>query len=160
MKKEFEPMSWLVTNFDCNAQKITYYDVLKYREDDIKKMKKTCDTKEEFASALKSEMQYRFWSKAEYELIIRLTEDGKVILRPWCGCRNEDEAEIYVRNNIVFDWVSFAEHHIGKQIYKNEAKIDIYDQLQWQWDAFVDYCWNYRHKYQRKHLGGARRDEI
>ena len=38
MKKEVKSFSWKVVAFDCNAQEIRYYDVLKYREDDIKKI--------------------------------------------------------------------------------------------------------------------------
>jgi len=49
-----------------------------------------------------------------------------------------------------FDWRSFAEFHIGKQIYKNEAKIDVFDQLEWKWDEFVDYCWYTRLRYERR----------
>ena len=96
MKKEVKPFSWIVKNFDCNAQKIKDYDILKYREDDIKKLKKKCATKEEFAEALRRECMYRFWSKAEWELIIECTEDSRVILRPWCGCYNPDEVKIDV----------------------------------------------------------------
>lgn len=150
MKKEFKPLSWLVVEYDCNANKIQYYDILEYREDDIKKMKKKCVTKEEFAEALRREMMWRYWSKCEWELIIRLTEDGRVILSPWVGCRNPDEVEIDVTDITNFDWKGFAEHHIGKQIFKNGAKIDVYDQLMWQWEDFVDYVWNYHHKWQRR----------
>ena len=149
MKKEFKPFTWLVTYYDCNENKIKYYDVLKYREDDIKKMKKKCNTYEEFAEALKREMMYHYWSKAEWELIIKLTEKGRVILSPWCGCRNPDEVEIDVSDREDFDWKSFAIKHIERQRYKNEAKIDVYDQLEWNWQSFVDYVWNYRHKWQR-----------
>lgn len=151
MKQEFKPLSWKVLEFDCNAQEIKYYDILKYREDDIKKMKKKCATKEEFAEALRREMMYRYWSKAEWELIIRLTEDDKVILRPWCGCRNPDDVEISVEDRTDFDWRSFADEHIGKQRYKNEAKIDVYDQLTYgdQFEKLVDYCWYTRLKYER-----------
>ena len=159
MKKEFKPLSWLVKNFDCNAQVIEDYDVLKYREDEIKKLKKKCATKEEFAKALRSELMYHFWSRAQYELIIELTEKGGVLLKPWCGCYDNQKATIDVTNDTTFDWKGFAEEHIGKQIFSNEAKIDIYDQLIWQWDPFVDYVWNYRHKWQRKNLEGARRDD-
>ena len=150
MKKKVQQFSWFVKNFDVNRQVIENYDVLKYREDDIKKLKKKCETKEEFDRKLSVEMMYHFWSRAEYELIVRLLEDGRVMLRPWCGCRNEDEAEIDVTNTEDFDWVGFAKYHIGKQIYRNEAKIDIYDQLYWQWNEFVDYIWNYHHKWQRR----------
>ena len=155
MKKEFKPLSWLVTNFDCNAQVIKYYDVLRYREDYIKKIKKQCGTKEEFDQKLKSEMMYRYWSRAEYELIIKQTEDGRILLSPWCGCRDEEKATIDVTYDASFDWKGFAAEHIGKQIYDNEAKIDIYNQLMWQWDDFVDYVWNYHHKWQRR-----KKDEV
>ena len=150
MKKEFKPLSWKVKCFDYNKQIIEDYDILKYREDTIKKMKKKCNTKEEFAEALRREMMWRYWSKCELELIIRLTEDGRVILSPWVGCRNPDEVEIDVNDITNFDWKGFATEHIGKQIFKNEAKIDVYDQLMWQWEDFVDYVWNYHHKWQRR----------
>lgn len=151
MRQEFKPMSWLVKNFDCNAQKIKDYDVLKYREDDIKKLKKKCATKEEFANKLRTEMMFRYWSKCEYELIIRLTEDGRVILRPWCGCYYPDKVEINVTDDTSFDWKGFAAEHINKQIFKNEAKIDIYDQLTYkdQFEKLVDYCWYTRLRYER-----------
>lgn len=150
MKKEFKPLSWLVTNFDCNTQVIEYCDILKYRERLIKELKKKCATKEEFSEVLRREMMYHFWSKCQYELVIEITEDGHIWLNPWCGCREPEKARIDVTDRIDFDWKGFAEHHIGKQIFKNEAKIDVYDQLMWQWDSFVDYCWNYRHKWQRR----------
>ena len=157
MKKEFKPLSWLVTNFDCNAQSIKYYDVLQYREDYIKQMKKKCTTKEEFAQKLKSEFLYHYWSRAEYELIIEQDEGGRIWLNPWVGCREPEKVRIDVTDREDYDWKGFAERYIDKR-YGNDEKIDIWDQLEFVWDLFVDYCWNYRHKYQRKNLGGARRD--
>lgn len=157
MKKEFKPLSWKVKNFCCNKQVIEDYDVLKYCEDEIKKLKKKCATKEEFAKKLRSECMYHFWSRCEYELIIEMTEDERICLKPWAGCRDYEKATVDVTDDNTFDWKGFAEEHISKQIFSNEAKIDVYAQLVWQWDSFVDYVWNYRHKYQRKNLGGARR---
>ena len=48
MIKDNPDFKWLVTNFDCNKQKIEKYNVLRYREEDIKKLKKKYSTKEEF----------------------------------------------------------------------------------------------------------------
>lgn len=155
MKQEFKPMSWKVKNYCINSNKIWDYDVLEYREDQIKKLKKKCATKEEFADAMRHKMMYQYWSRCEYEVIIEIDENGRVWLKPWVGCRNPDEVKINVTDNENFDWRGFANEHIGKQIYKNEAKIDIYDQLQWKWSDFIDYCWNYRHKWQRR-----KKDEI
>lgn len=149
MKQEFKPMSWLVKNFDINAQKIENYDILEYREDFIKKLKKKCTTKEEFAEELRKEFQWQYWGRAEYELVIKQTDDGHIWLYPWCGCRSPEDVAICVDNYEDFDWKGFAVEHINKQIFHNEAKIDIWDQLEYQWDEFITYCWNYHHKYQR-----------
>ena len=150
MKQEFKPMSWMVKNFNQNKQVIEDYDVLKYREDLIKKMKKKCATKEEFAEKLRREFQYYYWSRAEWELIIELTEDGRVLLRPWVGCR-DGELFIDVTDDITFDWKGFAQEHINKQIYENKAKIDAYDQLIYgdNWDKMITYLWTTRLKYER-----------
>lgn len=153
MKKEFKPLSWLVTNFDCNAQVIKYYDVLRYREDYIKKIKKQCGTKEEFAKKLKSEMLYHYWSRAEYELLIERAEDGRIWLLPWCGCYEPQKVKIDVSDRTDFDWHGFADEHINAK-YGNDAKIDIYDQLMYKFDDFVDYVWNYHHKWQRRKYNG------
>lgn len=32
---------------------------------------------------------------------------------------------------------------------KEAEKIDVYDQIMMNWEQFVDYCWNFHHKYQR-----------
>lgn len=159
MKQEFKPLSWKVKNFDCNAQKIKYFDVLKYREDDIKKLKKECSTKEEFSKKMNSEFMYHYWSRAQYELIIERAEDGRVWLLPWCGCREPDNVKIDVTDCKDYDWKGFAAKYIDER-YGNKSKIDVWCQLEFIWDSFVDYCWNYRHKYQRKNLGGARANEI
>lgn len=150
MKQAFKPMSWKVKNYCVNSNKIWDYDVLEYREDQIKKFKKKCTTKEEFAEKMRREMMWQYWSRCEYEVIIEIDENNRVWLSPWVGCRNPESVKIDVTDDESFDWHAFAKHHIGKQIYKNEAKIDIYDQLQWKWSDFIDYCWNYRHKWQRR----------
>ena len=147
MKKEFKPMSWKVKLFDINYGTVIDYDVLKYREADIKKMKKYCKTKEEFATALMSEMRWAYWSRCEYELLIEITNDQRVILKPWIW---DTETGADVTDDESFDWRGFAEYHIGRQRCSNQAKIDVFNQLQYRWIDFVDYCWNYRHKWQRK----------
>lgn len=152
MKQEFKPMTWLVKYFDMNAQKIVNHNVLKYRENQIKQLKKQYTSKAGFGEALRHEFMYSYWSKAEWELIIELTEDNHILLKPWCGCRDEniESATIDVTDDESFDWKGFSEEHINKQIYKNKAKVSVYDQLVFQWDEFVSYCWNYHHKYQRR----------
>lgn len=153
MKKETQPLSWKVKNFCCNKQVIEDYDVLKYREDTIKKLKKKYAIKEEFSKALRLEFRCQFWSRCEYELIIEFTEDERVLLKPWCGCRDENYT-IDITDDVTFDWRSFAKEYIGKQVYRNKAKIDAWNQIEFQWNEFVDYVWNYHHKWQRRKKDG------
>lgn len=147
MIKDNPDFKWLVTNFDCNKQKIEKYNILRYREEDIKKLKKKYPTKEEFEKELKIRCQSRFWSRAEYEVIIFTDENSRVYLKPWCGCR-DDNYKIDVTDETDFDWIGFAEKHVNTK-YGSEAKIDVWDQLEYCWDEFIDYVWNYHHKWQR-----------
>lgn len=148
-KRECKPLTWNVKNYLVGTDKIWNYDVLKYREDQIKKLKKKCVTKEEFAEAMRREMMWQYWSRAEYKVIIEIDDNNRIWLGPWVGCKDPESVKIDVTDDEDFDWKSFANEHIGKQIYKNKAKIDIYDQLQWKWDEFIDYVWYTRLKYER-----------
>ena len=143
-------MEWLCKDYNVNTNKIEDVNILKYYENYIKKLKKKYNTKEDFSIALRKEMMSHYWGRCEYELVIKHTEDDRIVLIPQCGCINPNEAEIDVTNDPTFDWKSFAELHISKQIYKDEAKIDIYSQIEFMWDKFVTYCWEYKHKWQRQ----------
>lgn len=149
-KKEFKPLSWLVTYHDVNADKIKYYDILKYRQDFIKQLKKKCATKEEFADKLRSEFLWAYWSKCEWELIIELDENGRVWISPWVGSRENVKIDVTDRED--FDWKGFANEHIGRQIYKNCAKVDVFDQIMFanQFEKLVDLLWHTRLPYERK----------
>lgn len=151
MKHEFKPMTWFVKYFDCNKQAIVDYNILKHRESEIKKMKKNSETKEIFAEKLRSEMMRRFWSKCEWELIIEITEDNHILLKPWVGFYDIEKIIVDVTDDKSFDWKGFAETHISKQRYKNRAKIDVYSQLIYgdNWDKLVTYLWTTRLKYER-----------
>ena len=142
-------LTWKVKRFDINSQKIVDYDILKYREDLIKRLKKIYNNREEFSERLRRQMMCYYWSKAEHELILKII-NGCVILAPWCGCREPEKVCLDVSIDLSFDWYGFAEYHINRQ-YTEEAKIDIYDQLAWNWDEFVDYCWYTKLPYERKH---------
>lgn len=144
-------MFWNVKYYNFNKRVIEDYNPLKYYDDWIKKYKKKCATKVEFAEKLKTEMMYRFWSKCEWELIISIDDENNIWLSPWVGCRNPEMVKINVTDDKSFDWKGFAEKHIKSQIFNNKAKIDVYDQIQWNWEEFVDYIWYTRLKYERDH---------
>lgn len=137
-------MEWYVYIYDLNKNKIIQFNVLdcwRFEEDVANNLNKYKD-KNEFAEQLRRDALYYFWSKSEWELIITLTEDGRVLLSPWGDFRSPEEATIDVTDDSSFDWRGFAEKHIALQIFKNEAKIDVYDQLMCVWDEFIDYVWS------------------
>ena len=140
-----------VKYYNCNANKIEDYDVLKQRESEIKKLKKKCAIKDEFADFIRRKFMWRFWSKSEWELIITKEEGGRIVLSPWCGCSNPDSVAIDATNDTGFDWSGFAEEHIKRQIFKNQAKIDVYDQIMYgnRFPNLVDELWYTRLPYER-----------
>lgn len=138
-------ISWKVLHYNCNANRIEAYDVLKYRVEWLKKIKKRCKTKEEFSELLDREMMCQYWSRAEYELIL-VKYNHELWLKPWCGCCNPEEVKIDVTEDEF--WQEFSKNYYNW--WDNEAKIDIYDQLKFKWSEFVDYCWNTKLPYERK----------
>ena len=73
------------------------------------------------------------------------------MLKPWSGCREPMKAAIDVTDDSTFDWHSFADHHIDRQICGDRAKIDIWEQCAWCWKELVDYCWYTHLPYERDH---------
>lgn len=141
----------LVKYYNTNGNHIEDYDVLKHREFEIKQLKKKCATKDEFAEFLRREFMWRFWSKAEWELIVTKGEDGRVVLSPWCGCVDPDGCSVDITDDESFDWSGFADEHIKRQIFKNQAKIDVYDQIMYggRFDDLVTKLWTTRLPYER-----------
>ena len=55
-----------VKYYNCNANKIEDYDILKWRESEIKKLNKKCASKDEFTEFLQREFMWIFLSKSEW----------------------------------------------------------------------------------------------
>ena len=148
-KVESKTLSWKVKYFNCNAQRVEDYDILKgHYKDFVKKLKKKCANIEEFSIAMDREMRWMFWARAEYELILELdTEDNYIWLGPLVGCREPECARIDMTNCEDFDWRGFLD--TLKLNYQNCAKIDIYAQLRFRWEEFITYLWTTRQKYER-----------
>ena len=145
------PFRWLVYHHNFNSDKIEHYDVLKYRAEHIKKLKKKAKTKEEFSELLNKEFMWQYWSRSEYELVLNLEDPYRIKLEPWVGSRSPEAATIDVTNDPDFDWIGFVEFiEQSHAKHNNRIKIDIYDQLNFRWESFVEYCWTYKYKYERK----------
>lgn len=149
--KEVKKFEWQATYFDVNGQTFRKYNVIKNLEDEVKKLKKKYSTKEEFEKEFKIRVMSRYWSKCEWEIIIKKKE-SRIILTPWCGGR--DGISLDVTDDDSFDWDEFinweGHHERNTQVLQGEElKIDVYDQLKFRWDEFIKYVWNFHHKYQK-----------
>lgn len=142
-------MKWNVIIFNVNKQEIEIWNVfnhgrfVEYVKEDLRK----CKTKEEFAIELQCELRYCFCSKCEWELVIEIDKNNRIYLNPWVGCKEPKNVRVDVTNDSSFNWRYFAEKHIKKQIYKNKAKIDVYDQIMMRWEEFLDYIWNNKEEF-------------
>jgi hypothetical protein len=151
MKDYITEYKWYAKFFDHNDNTITDYDVLAYRTDYIKRLKKACATKEMFAYLLNRELKRQYLSRCEYELIVELTDDKRVVLYPFFPWELAQPYMLDVTNDNSYDWVGFAKEFIAIKGVGNRAKIDIYDQLTYGncFDNLVDYLWHTRLKYER-----------
>jgi hypothetical protein len=150
MKLVKQPFTWKVYIFDINSNKLVEHDVLKYRENFVKELKKKCTTKEEFIDKLFRDFMWQYWSRAEYEMLIYI-ENDRVFVEPWVSCKNLEEARVDVTERPGFDWSKFAKLMIYNKGYRDGiAKIDVYDQLGFRFNELADFCWEYKHKYQRR----------
>ena len=148
-----DKMSFIVKKFNPNRQCIEDYDVLKYTcyVEELKR-NSAASTKEEFAAKLRINLMSRFWSRSEYELVVKRTDKGRILLSPWVGCRDEKAATIDVTDDAAFDWKGFAAQHIANQRFANEAKVDIWDQICYAggFERLVNMLWEAEREEQRK----------
>lgn len=82
--------------------------------------------KEKFEKRLHSSVMYYFWAKSEYEITVA----------PWpCYITREESQSI--KNNELPRY---------RQVINIEGsdKVSIYDQIELNWNAFVDYCWGFK----------------
>ena len=134
MKKEIE-LVWNVYNLRWNNE-LEIFNVFDHRSfnEYIQKLLRKPPSKEEFAEQLRREAQYRYWAKCEWELIIsdlHTQVDQRELNRILNECYFErSKADPPLRCTHV-------------NLY-NDEKIDVYDQLCLNWDAFVDYVWEHR----------------
>ena len=143
------PFSWKVLLFDINTDTLVEHDILKYREKFVKALKKKHATKAEFVDRLFRDFMWQYWSRTEYEMLIYI-ENDRVFVQPWVGCREPEKYRVDITDRPGFDWSKFAEYIITAKGYRNGmTKIDVYDQLRFKFDELADFCWNYKHKYQR-----------
>ena len=86
---------------DSNSGKIDTYNIFNHGSFRlyVKKAAKKCQTKDEFAKNLRSELMYYFWSKCEWE----------VLISPWISSRENEEMKIDVCWQVMNNWDVFLD---------------------------------------------------
>lgn len=91
-------LSWYVYRQDANSGKIEPWDIFghwRFRQDIIELLKRLDENTDraDFAKDVKSNLMYYFWSKAEYE----------IILKNWIGKNCEIKIDVYDQVMLNFD---------------------------------------------------------
>lgn len=121
-------MIWNVYRHDFNRRTIEIFNVFdhgSFREDVEKLLKNKKLTKEEFEEKLKRLTKYCYWSKCEHE----------VVITSWCPYISKEELDRLNKEDIKYR--TSVNLTVGK-------KIDIYDQLNLNWNSFVEYVYGFR----------------
>lgn len=126
-------MIWNVYRENANAKKIEIYNIFDHTsfKRDVQEAYATCKTQKEFVEKLKRTLMYYFWSKCEWE----------VIITDWPTHVSVAEVERMSAE------IAKYEADYGHKPYstgvnlKVAEKIDVYDQVMLNWEAFVNYVW-------------------
>lgn len=82
--------------------------------------------KEKFEKRIHKSLMYYFWSKSEYEIIVA----------PWPCYISRVESEIIRQSDL-------PKYRQLVNVERSE-KFSIYDQVELNWNVFVDYCWRFK----------------
>lgn len=128
-----------VLEFDVNSRKTKPYDVLpyfrnswasKYNKEEKDEIKKT-RSKELFKEYIRTQAQYQFWARCEYEILVASW--------PFGSYRLTQDMKDFLKNNPDLDLDSFAKNiEFENIIIRDMEKIDIYDQIMMNIDIIVD----------------------
>lgn len=147
-------ISWKVFNEDINKRKIVEYDVFTHYNflkglskvfKDIDKLEKTEESQKkieaEFNERVRRECLYYFWGKCEWEVV--LTSWPPYITVEEIDRLNK-EVEDHVKN-----WESPA--RVVSPNLDIDMKIDVYDQLQLNWNIFLQYVKDHKKEIIKKY---------
>lgn len=124
-------MTWNVYKYDINQREIEVYNVFKHYSFnvDVEKLLKKKISYEEFYEELKSLTMYYFWSKSEHEVVIT-------------------NFPPYIDREEIDRLVAEKDEHPYRTYVHLEVctKIDIYGQLNLNWEQFARYVWSFKKK--------------
>lgn len=125
---------WTVLYYNSYKKEIEPYNVVDKKF--LFELKQKYPTFDKFEKALKSEMQYHYWSRCEWELVI-YKEGDSILVKPWIG---DKDVKLDVTNNTgseFYSWL-YSKYNLAGD---GMIRFDIFDQLLFAWDRFSHYCW-------------------
>ena len=123
-------MNWNVYNHDINRKEIRAYNIFKHSSfnEDVQSLLKEDLTYEEFSEKLNRTARYYFWCKTEHEIVMTGIEPHI----------DNDELD---RLNKEREGRQSRFYDVNLDI---RNKVDIFDQLQLNWDCFARYVWDFK----------------
>lgn len=121
-------MTWNVYRYDINKREIEVYNVFEHYSFnlEVEKLLNKKISYGEFYEELKSLAMYYFWSKSEYEVVI--TEFPPYI--------DKEEIDRLVAEKDEHSYRTYVHLEVS-------TKIDIYGQLNLNWEQFALYVWGF-----------------
>ena len=143
-------LCWNVYVGDFNTGDIKTYNIFShwgFYESCLDAKKKFRDDMEGFAGEVKSNLMYFFWSKCEWEIVLEHWPSGEYYNLRKTFTLDEMYHDLkYPEDRLPLGSVDrrfeirvFPEHNRFK-----DKKIDVYDQVMNNWDAFIEYLWEHR----------------
>ena len=135
-KEKSQKMQWNVLYENVNSRQIEELNIFKYGSfaKDVEKLLKQGLSKKNFVEKLKKTVQYYFWSKAEYEVVVT---SWPVYIDAEELDRINSEYEEYNEKRGRYPYIVNIDPNVGR-------KIDIYQQVMFNFDVFCDYVWSYK----------------
>jgi hypothetical protein len=117
-------LTWKVKIYDVNKRAIVDHDVLKYRLELIKTLKKKCASRNDFYEALKRDFRWQYWCRSEYELILSVNKD-RIILGSLSKIILKGQTVWFLIGRDITDEVKLEQEKLmmGKKRIKEDLKM-------------------------------------
>lgn len=144
-------LCWNVYCGDFNSGEFEVYNIFRhwaFYDACVKAKKKFKEDRAGFEKEIKSNLMYYFWSKCEWEIILDHWPSGE-----FYDLRSKSTIGELTEKGIIQEkqdhWRCKPETEVTIRVFPRnnrfkEKKIDVYQQVENNWDIFIDYLWNNR----------------
>lgn len=140
IENKLRGLNWrvVVCSHGDSIRQYNIFDHSGFVGDIVKAYGKKGGDRDSFLSEAKRWLMYYFWSKCEWEVLLS-KKDDRLYISPWIG---RGDISLDVTDNKDFNWQGFYKKTTEKYVVRdNTVKIDVFDQVVFQWENFSDYLW-------------------